>query len=77
MSAAEKTSPAPDAPMIEFALDYARRGWPAFPCKPTDKWRVESCNNQSGDDLPLVATLATRNDRRADGIAVRRVGSRS
>ena len=26
-----------DSPMIEFALDYARRGWPVFPCKPTDK----------------------------------------
>ena len=37
MSAAEKTSPAPDAPMIEFALDYARRGWPVFPCRPTNK----------------------------------------
>lgn len=25
------------APMLEFALDYARRGWPVFPCKPTNK----------------------------------------
>ena len=23
--------------VVEFALDYARRGWPVFPCKPTDK----------------------------------------
>ena len=23
--------------MVEFALDYARRGWPVFPCKPTNK----------------------------------------
>ena len=23
--------------MIEHALDYASRGWPVFPCKPTDK----------------------------------------
>ena len=23
--------------MVEFALDYARRGWPVFPCKLTDK----------------------------------------
>ncbi len=26
-----------DVPMLEFALDYARRGWPVFPCKPTNK----------------------------------------
>ena len=24
--------PPPGAPMVEFALDYARRGWPVFPC---------------------------------------------
>ena len=23
--------------MVEYALDYARRGWPVFPCKPTNK----------------------------------------
>jgi Bifunctional DNA primase/polymerase, N-terminal len=37
MTAAEKLSAAPDAPILEFALDYARRGWPVFPCKPTNK----------------------------------------
>lgn len=37
MSAAEELSPSPDAPMVKFALDYARRGWPVFPCKPTNK----------------------------------------
>ena len=37
MSTAEKLSPSPDAPLVEFALDYARRGWPVFPCKPTNK----------------------------------------
>ena len=38
MSAAERLSAiAPDAPMVEFALDYARRGWPVFPCRPHDK----------------------------------------
>ncbi len=29
--------PPPGSPMVEFALDYARRGWPVFPCKPTNK----------------------------------------
>ena len=29
--------PPPGAPMVEHALDYARRGWPVFPCKPTNK----------------------------------------
>ena len=29
--------PDPGAPMLELALDYARRGWPVFPCKPTNK----------------------------------------
>ena len=24
-------------PLMEFALDYARRGWHVFPCKPSDK----------------------------------------
>ena len=33
----EQPLPAPDAPMVEFALDYARRGWPVFPCMPTNK----------------------------------------
>ena len=27
----------PGAPMVEHALYYARRGWPVFPCKPTNK----------------------------------------
>jgi putative DNA primase/helicase len=37
MTAAEKLSPAPDAPMRDFALDYARRGFAVFPCKPANK----------------------------------------
>ena len=37
LAATGADAPAPDAPMVEFALDYARRGWPVFPCKPTDK----------------------------------------
>ena len=38
MAPTQKTfRPAPDAAMVEFALDYARRGWPVFPCKPTNK----------------------------------------
>src|SRR5205085_9249669 len=36
--------------------------------------RVELSNNGPTDHTRLVATLATRNDRRADGLAVRRVG---
>jgi hypothetical protein len=38
MNVAERLSPvAPDAPVVEFALDYARRGWHVFPCRPQDK----------------------------------------
>ena len=37
MTAAEKLSVALGSPMVEFALDYARRGWPVFPCRPTNK----------------------------------------
>ena len=29
--------PAPGTPMVEHAIYYARRGWPVFPCKPTNK----------------------------------------
>ena len=29
--------PPPDSPMLDFALDYARRGLPVFPCRPTNK----------------------------------------
>jgi hypothetical protein len=37
MSAAERLSFAPDSRMVHFALDYAHRGWPVFPCRPADK----------------------------------------
>ena len=37
MTLAENLPPDPDAPMVEWALYYARRGWPVFPCKPRDK----------------------------------------
>src|SRR5262249_37813500 len=30
-------APVPGSPMVEFALDYARRGWPVFPSSPRDK----------------------------------------
>ena len=33
----EQPLPAPGAAMVEFALDYARRGWPVFPCRPANK----------------------------------------
>jgi Bifunctional DNA primase/polymerase, N-terminal len=33
----EQPLPAPGAAMVEFALDYARRGWPMFPCRPANK----------------------------------------
>jgi Bifunctional DNA primase/polymerase, N-terminal len=29
--------PEPCAPTVAFALDYARRGWPVFPCRPENK----------------------------------------
>ena len=68
--------------ILDAALDYARRGWPVFPCKPTNKaplhqGRIERGNDRRGDDPQLVAALAARHDRRADGIAVRRLGGRS
>ena len=34
---ADDLPPPPGAPMVEHALYYARRGWPVFPCKPTNK----------------------------------------
>ena len=37
LAATGADAPVPDAPMVEFALYYARRGWPVFPCKPTNK----------------------------------------
>ncbi|UQD70497.1 bifunctional DNA primase/polymerase [Bradyrhizobium japonicum] len=33
----ERAPPPAGAPIVEFAIDYARRGWPVFPCQPRDK----------------------------------------
>ena len=41
MSAAEATSP---MPMLSFALDYVRRGWPVFPCNPINKRPFPRCD---------------------------------
>jgi putative DNA primase/helicase len=37
MNAVEKITLSPDSPIVHFALDYAHRGWPVFPCKPSNK----------------------------------------
>ena len=54
----------PDAPMVEFALDYARRGWPVFPCKPTNKsptqGRLSRRNNRRSNDPQMVGQIGQR-----------------
>ena len=71
--------PPPGATIVEYALDYARRGWPVFPCKPTNKapflrGRLSPCDDRRGNDPQMVGLLAAGHDRRADGTAVRRLG---
>ena len=73
--------PPPGAPMVEHALYYARRGWPVFPCKPTNKapffaGGFHVGNNRRGDDPQMVGLLAKGDDRRANGTAIRRLGRR-
>jgi hypothetical protein len=34
---AEKIDPSPGVPLVDYALEYARRGWHVFPCWPGDK----------------------------------------
>ena len=69
------------APMVEFALDYARRGWPVFPCKPTNKAPFSRAGfNAATTDEETIRNWwghwPKSHDRRADGIAIRRVGGR-
>jgi putative DNA primase/helicase len=51
MTAAEKLSLSPDAPMLDFALEFARRAWPVFPCKQNNKapWISGGLNSASTD----------------------------
>ena len=77
----EQPLPAPGAPMVELALDYALRGWPVFPCMPTNKAPyVKGWLNAATMTRRRSAAggqLAARHDRRADGTVVRLLGSRS
>ena len=74
--------PPPGAPMVEHALDYARRGWPVFPCKPTNKapFFKGGFHAATTDEAKIRSWWGywpKADDRRADGIALRRLGSRS
>ena len=67
--------PPPGAPMLEFALDYARRGWPVFPCKPTDKSPyIKGGLNAASTDEEKIRTWWQRWPRAMIGVPM---GSRS
>ena len=74
--------PVPGTPMVEHALYYARRSWPVFPCKPTDKspyikGGFHAATTDEENDPQMVGLLAKSHDRRANGVTVRRLGGRS
>src|SRR4051794_36056667 len=52
---AKKLTLEPDATMLEFAIDYAKRGWPVFPCRPTNKAPyVEGGLHAATDDINTI-----------------------
>lgn len=55
---AEKIDPSPGAPLVDFALDYARRGWHVFPCWPGDKSPcVGNDRDAAGRPIPRTGGL--------------------
>jgi putative DNA primase/helicase len=75
MTAAEKLSVAPGSPMVEFALDYARRGWPVFPCRPTNKTPYfKGGHNSASTDPETIRRWWTEFPRAMIGVPM---GSRS
>ena len=75
MTAAEKLSVALGSPMVEFALDYARRGWPVFPCRPTNKTPyIKGGHNSATTDPETIRQWWTEYPRAMIGVPM---GSRS
>jgi len=45
-------------PLVEYALDYARRGWHVFPCKPGNKAPyVRADTDAEGNQIPGTGGL--------------------
>ena len=51
-------SPWPDQTLVDHALDYARRGWPVFPCDPNNKEPlVRRDRDEAGNKIPKTGGL--------------------